>query len=236
MARFLIALTLIFSALYADEPRAENRIAKAEANQPRTKTEVILRNTPNGAQLTINGQLIKLGEITINDLEKILGKEYRTFRGSDPFVWDELGIRIYTVSLVHKKLEDRDKNITSAISVELNRMPPYNGGKYKNDELPGVGVNPKELFKGYLEVDGAVIHNNMTIKDLNAKLTTIRPFYCMKGIGICSTSIVGKIMLSAERIPTKGSRYNSLMQDIQFDRFFKDSDIPPPGQNAYYDK
>jgi hypothetical protein len=175
--------------------------------------------------------------MTINDLEKILGKEYRTFRGSDPFVWDELGIIVYTLSPVYKKREDRDKNITRTISVELNRRPPRSSsGKYSDSELPGVGIHTKELFKGYLEVDGAVIHNDMTIKELNAKLTTIRPFYCMKGIGICATSMDDKTTMDIERMPTKGSRYNTLMYHIQFSRFFKDSDIPPPGQNAYYDK
>jgi hypothetical protein len=214
MAKFLTAIALVFAVLYAGEPDAEVR----KVSPYRAKPEIILKNTPNGAELTYNGQLIKLGEMTMSDLEKILGKEYRFCdKWGDCWVWDELGVRAY--SKWFKEEADRDKNITTTLSVITNQTPPLfsSGSKFTDLELPGNGIHPKELFKGYLEIDGIRIRKNMTIKALNAQLKTIRPFYCGQ-ISICSTSIgTGDMwMWIGIRRDTEGRRYNSLIYGVEF--------------------
>jgi hypothetical protein len=186
-------------------------VAKALANQPRAKPEIILKNTPNGAELTYNGQLLKLDEMTLNDFEKILGKEHRTSYGTDPFVWDKLGVRAYTRWF--KEQADRDRSVIEALTVVTNQMSPLNHRKYQDFELPGNGVHPKKLFAGYLEIDGVEIRKDMTIKELNSKLKTIRSFHCMK-ISLCGTSI-GNMLISIMR-DTRGNRYNSLIYDVEF--------------------
>jgi hypothetical protein len=210
MAKILAFLAFILSILYAGDPNAESETI----NPYRAIPEIILKNTKIGAELTYNGQLVKLGEMTINDLEKILGKENRLCNNSRGcWVWDNLGIRLYERSF--KEQADRDKNIIDTLTVDINQMPPLNDREYRDYELPGHGIHPKEFFKGYLEIDGVRIHKNMTIKSLNAKLKTIKPFYCGQ-ISICSTTIsIGNMWIGIQR-DTLGNKYNSLIYDMQF--------------------
>jgi len=133
--------------------------------------DVAIELTTEG--LIYNGVHLNLG-VPMSKWIDVLGSA-RENAATGTLVWDESGIRVHSRSF-H---DDRVKYV----AISLLRMPIY------PPPSPGVGSEPKRLYKGRLSLEGSAIESSTRIRDLRADVykKNLR-IYCTKGTGNCFVS------------------------------------------------
>ncbi|MDR2871991.1 MAG: hypothetical protein LBV45_05635, partial [Xanthomonadaceae bacterium] len=158
-------------------------------------------------EITYDGQPLRLGD-TLEDWERVLGKADRT---SHPmggvYIWDDLGIRGYT--------RNSDKTRMNALSVELSRNPRHVADEDTYGK-PGEGINPKSMFHGYVEIDGAPLRRDSIVREYGGKFKNILSFNCSSGINLCSTLIHQDDIYIYIYISVDGRKRNSIIYRIEF--------------------
>jgi hypothetical protein len=162
-----------------DQPRELLRRAIEVAGAIKDYGELIIRSS----EISFNGKPLKLGA-HIDEWKKVFGASPRSFpKHPTSYVWDDIGIEIVTA---HEQITK-----VVQLTVYLNPKPkdPYAGmvtvwpDGSPNTPLPD--FNPKNMFRGYFELDGAGIDRQTKVWEVNALAKRRNKFYCMMSLNSC---------------------------------------------------
>jgi len=143
-----------------------------------------------GTELTYNGKPLKSG-VSLQEWVDIIGEKPREWvihhatGGETPtgvFLFDEMGIGV--------GLKDDTKK-TAGIRFQYNIIPPEPYTRSNPDRYP------KNVFKGYVDINGIIINAQSTVDEINDALRknrSLNTLYCKRRTDICRslTTIKGK--------------------------------------------
>jgi hypothetical protein len=137
----------------------------------------------HSSEISFNGKPLKLGA-HIDEWKKVFGASPRSFpKHPTSYVWDDLGIEIVT--------EHEQVTKVVQLTVYLNQKPkdPYAGMVTVRPDgspiMPLPDFNPKNMFRGYFELDGAGIDRQTKVWEVNALAKRRNKFYCMMSLNSC---------------------------------------------------
>jgi hypothetical protein len=164
-------------ATQEEAPETQARQEEAPVKGPRIALK--------GVDITFNGRPLEMGA-PIEAWTAVMGENPRPWiRGNifmDIFYYDDLGVGI--------GMRSDNEKIPNRLTVILNRKP-------RDEYNPNMGLVPgvsttRELFQGRLEIEGLVIHQDTTVREINKALRKAghMSMYCKQGINLCSTTIL----------------------------------------------
>jgi hypothetical protein len=141
--------------------------------------EVVIQSS----NIIFNGKPLKFGT-HIDEWKKVLGGSPRTFQEYPTiFVWDDLGIQIVTAN------EQVTKVVQMAVYSNQKPKDPYAGmvtvWPDGSPNIPTPDFNPKHIFTGYFELDGAGIDDQTKVWEVNALAKRQKKFHCMASLLRC---------------------------------------------------
>ena len=167
---WLAALLLMATPASAEEKGTLDRIYKGALNAAekvfgpeerphkvdKTKQPQIIIK---GGEMRYNGKILKPGDSLAN-WKKVLGKPSR-FNGERIYTWDNLGIAAWLQSKEGPGYTDKITEMD--IYFNLKPLDPI----FK-ERIPGhTDFRPKNVFSGYLEIDGAGVDRTSKVWEVN---------------------------------------------------------------------
>jgi len=151
-----------------------------EAQQPPAQgPAVVLR----GTELTYNGKQVKLKSgVSLQEWIDIIGEKPREWllyypsggvRHTGVYHFDKTGISIGL---------DDEKKKTFGLKLQFNIIPPE---PYTTEDP---SMYPKNVFKGYVDINGIIVNSKSTVNGINAALRknrSLNTLYCHRRTDVC---------------------------------------------------